>query len=268
MYKTDVFLPFLSLVLDWLFLQLLDSYHSFYHFLLLSVDNPLSFIWYKPHNSFKFLRPLFSFHQLSLPPSLCLFLCHRSMCFTVLFSYPIKTHLFNLGPHRHSLGQNSCEDKVRVRVISTKPIGKRQHRRRKRFQWPSGSLTRLSIIPGLQREQRERERKREMPQCIPALQIMFQLEASQHSRHRLLSGRHSTGSTHTCSRQHTSTIRYVSHEHFTDIAKTNSVELWLLNLLSVKMWHLTSNIWGQVSWSLFSFIQMFRVKKCERQSFC
>ncbi|KAL7877839.1 hypothetical protein SRHO_G00044820 [Serrasalmus rhombeus] len=36
-----------------------------------------------------------------------------------LFSCPIKSHLFNLGPHRHSVGQSSCEDRVRSCYLST-----------------------------------------------------------------------------------------------------------------------------------------------------
>lgn len=146
-----------ALILGWYFtfLSLLSFFLYYSLFLRRCTSSDIN------HNFSSSLGLLFSFYQLSLALSWCLFLCHRSMCFTAIFSYPTKTHLFNLGPHRHSLGQNSCEDKVRVRVISTSAIGKRQRRRRKRIQWPSGSLTRLSIIPGLQRELRERKKQRD-----------------------------------------------------------------------------------------------------------
>lgn len=176
---------------------------------------------------------------------LFLFVFFLCVCFSVIdqcvsqpFSFNLlKLTFFNLGPRRHSLGQNSCEDKVRVRVISTKPIGKRQHRRRKRFQWPSGSLTRLSIIPGLQRELREKKKERDASvhsrsadhvsvRGLPTLSSQTPVWQKLHWQH-----------THTCSRQYTSTIRYVWYKRLNDIAKTNSIGLglWLLNLILLKM---------------------------------
>lgn len=157
-----------------------DFFHS-YHFLFLFIlFKSLSFIWYKP----QFLG---SWDLCSLSSN-CLFLFLCVCCYVIYWcvSQPFSLTLLKLTFLSYRiidthLGRPAEKDNVRVWVISTNQTGKMQHRRRKRFQWPSGSPTRLSIIPELQRELRGRKKKREMPQCIPALQIMFQLEASQHS---------------------------------------------------------------------------------------
>lgn len=177
------------------FLSLLLSFSITFYYKL------LSFVWYNPQ-FFKFLGPFVLYHFSCLFLFLCVYFSVIDQCVSQPFSLTLlKLTFLILGLIDTHLARTAVKTRLGYGWFQQTQLEKGSIEEERDFSGPVGAWLVSQSTLGC-RESWERERKREMPQYIPALQIMFQLEASQHSHHRPLSGSHSTGNIHTCSSTH------------------------------------------------------------------
>lgn len=129
----------------------LHIFIAFYSFLTIPLHNPIIL------NSLSFFK-----HQFNLSQVTCsLLFCSFIPLFVRLFLFFSLTYINAFNSRSAGLLKNLVflsGDRVRARVTTAelRKRGKRQGQRRKRFQWPTGNLTHLSIFSSQDDRVRER----------------------------------------------------------------------------------------------------------------